>query len=216
MKNVKRFLIGIGLIILVYLVATIINILQNGIGGYKGQSMEAILGVPPENASLEDIRKLTKPQVMQLFYASPTPDFISMNGEYRSYLLPLGILAYSASCYTHHFFGPGHWEGKAFILFEDAKGWGYNIFSVKRDMARTRKFNTYIGPSTIDSRPSFHLDYSPFNKGFVHSMRDELRKINDNLFLCMGHMGIGGGSINPAPFVLMGPPSPWVGLGQEE
>jgi hypothetical protein len=45
-------------------------------------------------------------------------------------------------------------------------------------------------------------------------MRDEVRKINDNLYICMGHMGIGGGAINPTPFVLLGPPTPWVGLEQ--
>jgi len=73
--------------------------------------------------------------------------------------------------------------------------------------------NTYIGPSAIDTRTSFHLDYDSYNTGLVHSMRDEVRKINDNLYICMG---IGGGAINPASFVLLGPPTPWGGLEQGE
>lgn len=82
---------------------------------------------------------------------------------------------------------------------------------------KTRKMNTYIGPSAIDTRPSFHFDYSPNNTGLVHSMRDEVRKINDNLNICMGHMGIGGDAINPASlFVLLGQPTLWVGLEQRK
>jgi hypothetical protein len=42
-------------------------------------------------------------------------------------------------------------------------------------------------------------------------MRDELRKINPTLFIGMGYMPIGGGSINPGPFVVYGNPSPWLG-----
>ncbi|MCK7466717.1 MAG: hypothetical protein MZU91_00265 [Desulfosudis oleivorans] len=52
---------------------------------------------------------------MQLFHAAPAPDFASMNGEYRAELLALGVLAPGAAYYTHHFFGPGHWDGKAFF-----------------------------------------------------------------------------------------------------
>jgi hypothetical protein len=42
-------------------------------------------------------------------------------------------------------------------------------------------------------------------------MRDEIRQINDTLFIGAGYMGLGGGPINPAPFALIGPPKPWVG-----
>jgi hypothetical protein len=88
------------------------------------------------------------------------------------------------------------------------------VFSMNGEIIRARKMNTYIGPSAIDTRTSFHLDYNSYNTGLVHCMRDEVKKINDNLYICMGHMGIGGGAINPAPFVLLGPPTPWVGLVQ--
>jgi hypothetical protein len=47
-------------------------------------------------------------------------------------------------------------------------------------------------------------------------MRDEIRMINDNLYIGMGHMALGGGSINPAPFLLIGPPAKWIGLDRAE
>jgi len=215
MKKFKVILIGLGIIMLLNGILMGINILQKGIGGYKGESMQTILGVDPATATIDDLKKLDKAQIFQLFYAATAPEFASMKGEYKAKTLPLGIMAASADFFTHNFFGPGHWEGKAFFPFEKIKGWGYNLFKVSSDdkvsIARTRKMNTYVGKSTIDDRNSFHLDYSPFNGGLVHSMHDEIRKVNDRLFICMGHMAAGGGSINPAPFILHGEPSPWVG-----
>jgi len=46
-------------------------------------------------------------------------------------------------------------------------------------------------------------------------MQDEVRKVNDNLFICIGYMGIGGGSINPAFFILYGEPEKWVGADKQ-
>lgn len=215
MKKFKILIIFLGIITLLNGVLMGINILQKGIGGYKGESMKTIIGVDPASATIDDLKKLDKSQIFQLFYAAPAPKFTSMKGEYKAETLPLGIMAVSADFFTHNFFGPGHWEGKAFFPFEKVKGWGYNLFKVSKEkkdsIVRTRKMNTYVGKSTIDDRNSFHLDYSPYNGGLVHSMHDEIRKVNDRLFICMGHMAAGGGSINPAPFVLLGEPSPWVG-----
>ena len=128
--------------------------------------------------------------------------------------------ATSVDFFTHHVFGPDRWVGKAVFPFEKDKGSGYNIFASKgKDgqevLFRTRKVDTYSGKSLIDGKDSFHLDYSPYNSGTVHSMHDEPRKINDNIFLGMGYMGLGGGSINPAPFLLIGPAVKWVGSDKE-
>ena len=215
--KMKTFKI-IGFAVIIITVASLgltgINILQKG-GDYKGQTIDAILGMPAEKATAADIERLSKAEIFQLFYAAPAPDFKEMNGEFKALTISAGVMASSADFFTHHFFGAGHWEGKAFFPFEAAKGWGYNLFAGdSKDaakMIRMRKMNTYIGPSTIDNKPSFHLDYSPYNTGAVRSMHDELRKINDRLYLGMGHMALGGGRINPAPFVLIGPPAKWVG-----
>lgn len=221
MKAIKRILLVIAIIVAVNLVLTGINVLQNGLGGWDGRSIEDILGVPANKATVEDIERLSKSEVMQLFYAAPAPEFASMKGEYKAKLLSIGVMAFAASFYTHNFFGPGHWEGKGFFPFEKDKAWGYNLFGVKDKngkpaIIRTRKMNTCVAKSNIDDRDSFHLDYSPYNSGLVHSMHDEIRKINGTLYICMGYMAAGGGSINPAPFVLYGKPDPWVGLDKKE
>ena len=70
--------------------------------------------------------------------------------------------------------------------------------------------NTYQGLSHMDNKDSVHLDYAAHNGFLNHTMHDEIRRINDGLFIGMGYMSVGGGPANPAPFVLFGQPSVWV------
>ncbi len=207
-------------IIALNVLITAINILQNGIGGWNGKTMDAILKTGASEAIPQTLESLSKSEVMQLFYSAPAPDFKSMNGEYKAGLLPVGVLGAATGYYTNNFFGPGRWEGKAFFPFGEDRGWGYNIFSSKDEagntqLHRTRKMDTWVGKSEIDDRDSFHLVYKAYNGGLVNSMHDEVRKINDELYICMGYMAAGGGSINPAPFYVYQKPTPWIGLDKE-
>ena len=221
MRLAKKILLVMVIIVGINLVLMGINILQNGLGGWDGRSMGDILAMPAEKATLKRVEKLSKSEVIQLFYAAPAPEFASMKGEYRAKLLTVGVMAFATKLFTHSFFGPGHWEGKAFFPFEKDKGWGYNLFALideggKPLISRTRKMNTYVDKSNIDDKDSFHLDYSPYNTGIIYSMHDEIRRINGTLYIGMGYMAAGGGSINPAPFVLYGEPAQWLGPDKKD
>lgn len=214
MKAIKIILLTICALILIALAATGINLLQKG-GAWDGRSMEKILGVPPEKATLNDLAKLSKAEIFQLYYAADVPSFEKVRGEYAAVTVDVGVMALGAAYFTHHFFGPGRWEGKAFNPSEKDKGYGYNIFrDAGGKIYRTRRMDTEIGPSDYDGKPAFKLNYGAYNAGTVESMRDEIRKINDKLFLGLGYMALGGGKINPAPFALIGPAKEWVGVDQ--
>ncbi|MCX8124959.1 MAG: hypothetical protein N3F66_12470 [Spirochaetes bacterium] len=214
-------------IIALFLLLNVINIIQAGSKKPHNRSMEDIIGKNPAHATYDDIEKLSRKEKMQVFIAASTPKFTELNGEYKALLLSGGILGKSSELFTHHVFPTGgitlhtKWVGKAFKPLSDSSGIGYNIFEEKTKtgtkILRLRKIETSIGLSKIakDGKDSFHIDYSKYNKGTVHSMRDEIRKINDNLYIGMGYMGLGGGSANPAPFVLVGKPSSWVGPDDE-
>ena len=219
MKILKSALIVIIVIILLHVLLMIINILQNGSREWDGRSMDDILGVPAEEATIKDIENLSKSDAMQLFYAAASPEFTRMNGEYKAKLICVGVLAAVNDFYAHHLMGPGHWEGKAFFPFEDKKGWGYNLFTEEQDgesaIARTMKMDTYVGKSRFDEKESFHLVYKAYNEGRNHSMRDEIRKINDGLLIGLGCIGWNLDTLNPAPFILYGEPSKWVGPDED-
>lgn len=191
----------------------IISFLLMGRRGWGGESMGDVLGVAPAKATLDDVKKLNMRQVMQLFHAAPAPDFETIKGEYKAEVLEVGPLAFAAKFITHNIFGPGHWEGKGFFPFESNKGRGYNLFMPKNSEhpARVREMDTRVGISSIDDRDSFHLDYSQYNRFMIGTMSDEIRRINDTLLIGVGFMSIGGGPCNPAPFVVVGKPTKWVG-----
>ena len=198
---------------------TLVNIIQAGSRRPDGRTMAQILGVDPALAGFDDIERLSRADKMQLFYAASAPDFMKMSGEFKARVLSGGVQGPSSELFTHHVFPAGrptlgtHWEGKAFQPVSDERGWGYNIFSRGGRIFRTRRMKTYVGPTVFgrDGKDSFHLDYSFFNTDVIHSMHDEIRQINENLFICAGCMALGGGPLNPAPFALMGPASAWVG-----
>ncbi|MBU0991617.1 MAG: hypothetical protein KJ737_03895 [Proteobacteria bacterium] len=227
MALIQTLLIIGGISAMVMITLNVINILQAGSKKPDGRTMAEILGVAPETATYGDIEKLSRKDKMQLFYAAGTPDFSTFNGEYEARILSGGILGKSSALFTHHVFPTGKitfrtaWIGKAFKPLATDSGIGYNIFSQKTSASavskrRLRPMRTSMGPSKAgkDGKMSFLVDYSADNTGTIHSMRDEIRQINDTLFIGTGYMGLGGGPINPAPFALIGPPTEWVGVGK--
>ncbi|MBI9077270.1 MAG: hypothetical protein JEZ02_17820 [Desulfatibacillum sp.] len=211
----KKLLIFLLVLAIILATPVVINILQNGIGGPDGRTMDEILGKSSASAKVEDINALSKADIMQLFHAASAPRFSVMNGEFEARLLDKGVLAKASSIFTHNLMGPGHWEGKAFTPATKTEGWGYNLFSSSKGgenaLARLVRMDTHVGPSVFDDKDSFHLTYAPHNHGMLNTMQDEIRQINPRLFLGYGYMDWSGGKRNPAPFVLIGPPTPWVG-----
>jgi hypothetical protein len=219
MGFVKKSLAGLGLMAAAAAGLSIVNILQAGSHNPDGRSMEEILGKDPDEATYDDIERLSRADTMQLFYAAEAPAFESMKGMYQGKLLSGGVLGGSTAYFTNHVFPTGtltirtKWEGKAFNPTEDNAGWGINVFSGEdeeggQEIFYTRKMRTYLGPTTIgkDGRNAFHLDYGAFNTDLVKTMHDEVRQVNENLYICAGYLAFSGGPLNPGPFTIIGPP----------
>ena len=106
----------------------------------------------------------------------------------------------------------------AFEPGEMNEGHGYGSFLYLKTgrVTRTLEMLTFVHPTMIghDMSDSLHLDYSPFNKGLLHGMHDEARRVNANLFICAGFHDLAGGPRYAVPFILAGPPEKWVGPDQ--
>ncbi|MHB8897016.1 MAG: hypothetical protein ACYC99_17830 [Candidatus Geothermincolia bacterium] len=224
MGIIKKSLKGIAALVAVSAGLTAINIIQAGQRSPDGRSIADILGKDPAQATFDDIEKLSRADKMQLFYAANAPAFGSMKGEYQGRLLSGGVLGGSTAYFTDHMFPTGtltlrtRWLGKAFNPESEDAGWGINVFTGKdeegdQEVFYTRKMRTYLGPTTIgkDGKDSFHLDYGAFNTDLIKTMHDEVRQINENLFICAGYMAMSGGPLNPGPFTLIGPPEEFPG-----
>ena len=186
-----------------------INIMQKG-GAYSNKSMNEILGISSEKADVKQILALSKSDFIQLFYSAPAPDAENFYGEFSAVNHPGGIMAPAVQVFTDNFFGKGKWSGKKFTPLKNNAGEGFNIFIKKKSSTEApnermleRKMKTYIGKSVYDNKDSYHLVYKSYNEDIiVSSMRDEIRKINGNLYIGLGYMGLGGGAINPSGFIL--------------
>lgn len=188
----------------------------------------------------EDLMKLNRKQLMALFFKLDAPSMSEMRGEYCAALLDSGyvINIVLAKLYLH--FTWGNWQHKAFEPLDENHGHGYNTFvttqstlyenyfvavfmkiaSIARSLfrlnnpqrlARIMLNKTSIVTSVFDGRPAFQLSYRDYNTFYTNTMTDEVRKVNDNLFLGIGRLTVTFGKFNPMPFVMIGPPDPWVG-----
>ncbi len=197
-------------------------------------------GINLQNFRFEDLLNLNRKQLMELFFQLEAPSMSEMRGEYRAFLLDSGHIVnmFLARLYLH--FTWGNWQHKAFEPLDRAHGHGYNTFIATqsklyenyfaavfmkiaglacslfrlnnpRRMARIMLNKTSIVVSVFDGRPSFQLSYRDYNTFFTNTMTDEVRKVNDNLFLGIGRLTVTFGKFNPMPFVMIGPPDPWVG-----
>lgn len=103
----------------------------------------------------------------------------------------------------------GWWQGKA---FSKKDGMGYNTFFDPRSsrVSRRRPFQVVSGPSAFDGRASLHLVYAKHNDGLIGRLHDELRCLNDDVFLGLGSSaGEGKRAVgNSTPFLICGPSRP--------
>ena len=163
-----------------------------------------------------------------------------MQGEYRAALLDPGHVLGRFVAWIYLYFTWGTWQHKAFEPLDEHSGHGYNTFitmesrlyenvfaaSVMRlygilksmfrfnyaqRLARIMLNRTSIVTSVFDGRPSFQLSYRDYNTFYTSTMTDEVRRINETLYLGIGRLSVIAGKYNPQPFVLIGPPDPWVG-----
>ncbi len=175
---------------------------------YGGELQDLNIGI------LEKIQN--KDVLFSIFYSATVPEEDELKGEYQAKLLETGGFSRAFEMYINNWFGPENteWMGKAFGGVDGDKKYGYNIFQSRKNGAIIRKikFETFIAKTRfkkIDEKESYHLKYKTYNDGLKRGVRDEIRKINDHLYLGIGSASWGFGTANPGFFVLYGNPSEW-------
>jgi hypothetical protein len=165
--------------------------------------------------SVQRLQAMSHAELVELYRTLDAPEFEEMDGEFRARLLAqTGRVMPYVWKYTI-LVTPinGLWLGKAFQPLADKDGHGYNYFRRRGKVLRKYPMRTTILPSKIDGRDAFRLTYSKYRSllGRIGAA-DEVRKLDDNLYLGMG-VGTLGQSLkrDPVPFSLSGPPDPFVG-----
>jgi hypothetical protein len=168
--------------------------------------------------TVEDLKALKQNELMELYLTLPCPSMQEMEGEFRGHLLDTGKfwlikkpLAYFA---LNSSLNKGKWLGKGFTMTTEGEGHGYNSYQRFGKISHVFPMKTKIGKSIFDGKDDFELDYTAYHSGagFVN-MIDEVRKVNDDLYLGIGTWGYFKRQRRiPFFFSLSGPRAPYAGI----
>ena len=164
---------------------------------------------PTGDWSVEKLKSLTSPEVLELFKTLSPPPFEELNGEYFSTLLGEASEFGDWLMYKTEL---GHWLGKAYTPTPTAerpgcRSEGYNFWIIDEKKVYHSRFASHMGISMIDGKPEFRMQYDAFKSLYgQQGMIDEIRKLKTGLYLCFGWQWPerpGG------PFCLAGPQEPY-------
>jgi len=164
----------------------------------------------------DDIKGLSKEECLCLFRLLPPATPEQLHGEWQGEILAMGLSYPLAYLIFNWRLGRGWWLGKGVDM---AKKQGCNLFYNQGAVTRSRRFDVFTGPSAYmggenkeeeEHKDSLHMIYAAYNDGLFNRMHEELRCVNDGLFLGLGSLGglKGRRPINSIPFLLVAPKTP--------
>jgi hypothetical protein len=176
------------------------------------------LNVATEHWTVEDLKGLKQSQLMKLYHELPCPSLQEMEGEFKGDLLDTGKFWFIKNILGHFALNSslnqGKWLGKGFMMTSESEGQGYNSYKRGGKIRYVYPMKTRIARSILDGKDDFELDYTAYHSGagFVN-MIDEIRKVNDELYLGIGFWGYFKRQRRiPFFFALSGPRGPYVGI----
>ncbi len=171
-----------------------------------------------ENWQIGHLASLDKDALRALFSTLDAPEPGEIRGEYAGHdYYGQTAESFAAALERVTAGAGGFWLGKGFPGEEGDGANGYNrIYRPAEGTTQRRdRFGIHRGPSPIDGRPTLLLKYSDYDTpaggiGFL----DEIRRVNENLFLCTGTPDEGTGEVGF--FFLTGPAAPFMGVDDPE
>ena len=164
--------------------------------------------------SLEQLLAMGRQEIIDTWGALPAVSLDELQGHFMG-LVPNGDdpkrQAETASRMYNENSGKGFWLGKAYRKTGDNEGEGYN----RRRLPGGRivllgRFTTEVGPGLIDGRPSLLMYYGSYHAESP-SFVDEIRKLDDYIYMGVGSSLSADGTRSPGHFILQGPTDEWVG-----
>ncbi|UCD85816.1 MAG: hypothetical protein JSU92_06370 [Deltaproteobacteria bacterium] len=170
--------------------------------------------------TVEKLKALKVPEIMELFLTLTAPLFKEMNGEFEGSLLDHGnaLSNFFSRTFTSSLLINGRWLCKGFTPVSETEGHGYNSFMKFGKVIRKYRMKTCMAASRFDGKEVFQLYYPAYKNliGKINSV-DEIRKVRDGLYLAVGTIGFTEKQrMRPYPFVLSGPVGEFVGSDSEE
>lgn len=138
----------------------------------------------------ESLQSLSIPELEGLYRTLPAPSFTEMHGEYKGGYIgceqPVSDGLWKLVAWNPIL--GGVWQGKSFEPLSETEGRGFNTLKLYGRNVRKWPMRTTMSTSFIDGGEAFLLDYPFYRSGSgAVKMTDEVRKVNDRLYLGIGH-----------------------------
>lgn len=174
----------------------------------QDRSESFAMSASDSNEALERLTSVDRRTLKVIFRGLDAAALGATQGEYEAVMLHQG--GRLGAVLTQGLFGlKGKWTGKAFRPLSDDSGEGYNTFLRAGGSLQALPMDTSIGPSAIDGRPSFLLNYQAKNSGPIRWLVGELRTYQPGVLLGMGTFGPRQPQLRKwrriIPFALLGP-----------
>jgi len=164
--------------------------------------------------TVEKLRALGTGGQAELFKTLPAPAVREMDGEYLGHYFgadghSISNILWQITCNRN--WTSGLWLGKSFQPVSDTAGYGFNNLSRFGMRLFRWPMKTCVGPSRYDGKDVYALNYRYYwSAAGIVSMQDEIRKIEDGLYLAVGHWRLPPGiPMASVWFALTGPVGPF-------
>ena len=171
------------------------------------------------NWSIEQLLALSRDDVIEMWGNLPAATLTELQGHFMGLVPNAGHrdsqTATSAFMYDENS-ERGYWLGKAYRQTGPNEGEGYNRWRRPGGkIVRNARFTTEVGKSLLDGGESLLMYYGAFRKE-APTFVDEIRKLDDYIYLGVGSTLDENGHREPGHFILVGPTDEWVGGAEGE
>ncbi len=181
--------------------------------GEAPDSSNDAIRVTEEDWTLGRLLALGQTEIVELWKRCPAATLEEMNGLFLG-LIPNADDAVARERIDRFMYDEnsvrGYWIGKAYKRTSETTGEGYNRWRHPGGkFVHGQRFATEMGTSFVDGRPSLIMYYEAYNPGL--RLVDEIRKLDDNIYLGIGTTPQPDGSRKLfGHFAYIGPIHEWV------
>ena len=151
-------------------------------------SAKALSGLP---SSLDELASMSSGELMRLYVSGSAPSVGDLDGDLRGRMLaaPWAGPWLASGLRAFGDWRSFPWRGKTFRSMSLDRGEGINRIFSDAKPRRWFRFETYVGPSRAGAFDALQLDYdNPGNPALIRAVKDEVRQVNEGLFLGLAYL----------------------------